>query len=156
MEVSMVVRIPDATVDDIRKNTDIVDIISQYLQLRKSGQNHFAHCPFHEDKTPSFSVNDQKQIFYCFSCGRGGNVFNFLKETEGLTYPEAIIKTAELINYTLDQNLISEVSNQKENDDYAIGKLYSIHRLFILFYHYILMNMHIGKAALDYLLERGL
>ena len=108
------VRIPDATVDDIRKNTDIVDIISQYLQLRKSGQNHFAHCPFHEDKTPSFSVNDQKQIFYCFSCGRGGNVFNFLKEIEGLTYPEAIIKTAELINYPLDQNLISEVSTKKK------------------------------------------
>ena len=59
-------RSPEATVDDIRQNTDIVDIVSQYLQLKKSGQNHFAQCPFHEDKTPSFSVNDQKQIFYCF------------------------------------------------------------------------------------------
>lgn len=156
MEVSMMVRIPDATVDDIRKNTDIVDIISQYLQLRKSGQNHFAHCPFHEDKTPSFSVNDQKQIFYCFSCGRGGNVFNFLKEIEGLTYPEAIIKTAELINYPLDQNLISQVSNQEVNEDSAIGKLNSINRLAKSFYHHILVNTQIGKAALEYLLDRGM
>src|SRR5690625_6764766 len=121
----MMVRIPDATVDDIRQNTDIVDIISQYLQLRKSGQNHFAHCPFHEDKTPSFSVNDQKQIFYCFSCGRGGNVFSFLREIEGLTYPEAIIKAAELINYPLDENLVSQVANQQNYDDSTTGKLYS-------------------------------
>ena len=84
------VRIPEATVEEIRQSTDIVDVISQYLQLKKSGQNHFAHCPFHEDKTPSFSVNSQKQIFYCFSCGTGGNVFNFLREMEGLSYPEAI------------------------------------------------------------------
>ena len=152
----MMVRIPDATVDDIRQNTDIVDIISQYLQLRKSGQNHFAHCPFHEDKTPSFSVNEQKQIFYCFSCGRGGNVFNFLKEIEGLTYPEAIVKTAELINYPLDQNLVSQVENQQTYEDSTTGKLYSINQLAKSFYHHILMNTQIGKPALDYLLDRGM
>jgi len=154
--VSTVVRIPEATVDDIRQNTDIVDIISQYLQLRKSGQNHFAHCPFHEDKTPSFSVNDQKQIFYCFSCGRGGNVFSFLREIEGLTYPEAIIKAAELINYPLDENLVSQVANQQNYDDSTTGKLYSINQLAKAFYHHILVNTQIGKPALDYLLDRGM
>ena len=150
------VRIPEATVDDIRQNTDIVDIISQYLQLRKSGQNHFAHCPFHEDKTPSFSVNDQKQIFYCFSCGRGGNVFNFLREIEGLSYPEAIIKTAELINYPLDQSLVSQVMNQENFEDSETGRLYTINKLAKGFYHHILMNTKIGKPAYDYLLERGM
>lgn len=150
------VRIPEATVDDIRQNTDIVDIISQYLQLKKSGQNHFAHCPFHEDNTPSFSVNDQKQIFYCFSCGRGGNVFSFLREIEGLTYPEAIIKTAELINYPLDGNLISQVANQQNYEDSTTGKLYSVNKLAKAFYHHILVNTQIGKPALDYLLDRGI
>ena len=149
-------RIPEATVDDIRQSTDIVDITSQYLQLRKSGQNHFAHCPFHEDKTPSFSVNEQKQIFYCFSCGRGGNVFNFLREIEGLTYPEAIIKTAELINYPLDQSMVSQVMNQANYEDSSTGKLYSINELAKDFYHHVLMNTQLGKPALDYLLERGL
>lgn len=151
------VRIPEATVDDIRQNTDIVDVISQYLQLRKSGQNYFAHCPFHDDNTPSFSVNNQKQIFYCFSCGRGGNVFSFLTEIEGLTYPESIIKTAELINYPLDQSLVSQISNQQQNfEDSATGKLHSINNMAKGFYHHILMNTQIGKPALDYLLDRGM
>lgn len=149
-------RIPEATVDDIRQSTDIVDITSQYLQLRKSGQNHFAHCPFHEDKTPSFSVNESKQIFYCFSCGRGGNVFNFLREIEGLTYPEAIIKTADLINYPLDQSMVSQVMNQQNYEDSSTGKLYTINEMAKGFYHHILMNTELGKPALDYLLERGL
>jgi len=149
-------RIPEATVDDIRQQADIVDVASQYLQLRKSGQNHFAHCPFHEDNTPSFSVNAQKQIFYCFSCGRGGNVFSFLSEIEGLNYPEAIIETAELINYPLDQSLVSQVMNQQNVEDSGAGKLYTINKMAKGFYHHILMNTKIGKPALDYLLDRGL
>lgn len=151
------VRIPEATVDDIRQSTSIVDVISQYLQLKKSGQNHFAHCPFHEDKTPSFSVNDQKQIFYCFSCGRGGNVFNFIREIEGLTYPEAIIKTAELTNFSLDQSMVSQVLNQSNDfEDSTTGKLYNINKLAKRFYHHILMNTQLGEPALNYLLDRGL
>lgn len=154
--MSKVVRIPEATVDDIRQNADIVEIISQYLQLRKSGQNHFAHCPFHEDKTPSFSVNERKQLFHCFSCGRGGNVFNFIREIDGLTYPEAIVKTAELIHYPLDQAMISQVLNQQSTGDSTTGKLYSINKLAKEFYHHVLMYTEIGKPALDYLLARGL
>lgn len=150
------VRIPEETVDDIRQNADIVDIVSQYLQLRKSGQNHFAHCPFHEDKTPSFSVNEQKQIFYCFSCGRGGNVFNFLREIDGLTYPEAIIKTAELINYPIEDALVSRVLNQQGYGDSNTGKLYAMNKLAKSFYHHILMHTELGKPALDYLVDRGI
>ena len=155
--MSTMARIPEATVDDIRQNTDIVDIVSQYLQLKKSGQNHFAQCPFHEDKTPSFSVNSQKQIFYCFSCGKGGNVFNFLREIEGLTYPEAIILTAEKTHYPLDQAVVNQVLNQTSQfEDSTTGKLFSINKFAKGFYHHILMNTQIGKPALDYLLDRGL
>ena len=150
------VRIPEEIVDDIRQKTDIVDVVSQHLQLRKSGQNHFAHCPFHEDKTPSFSVNDQKQIFYCFSCGRGGNVFNFLREIEGISYPEAILKTAELIHYPLDQSLVSQVLNQQPQENSKTGRLIAMNELAKKFYHHILMNTQLGKPALDYLLDRGL
>lgn len=150
------VRIPEATVDDIRQNADIVEIISQYLQLRKSGQNHFAHCPFHEDKTPSFSVNEKKQLFHCFSCGRGGNVFNFIREIDGLSYPEAILKTAELINYPLDKSLLSQISNQTVGEDSTRGQLYSMNQLAKEFYHHILMYTDIGEEALKYLLNRGL
>ena len=155
--MSIMVRIPEATVDDIRLNTDIVDVISEYLQLKKSGQNHFAQCPFHEDKTPSFSVNSQKQIFYCFSCGKGGNVFNFLREMEGLTYPEAIILTAEKTHYPLDQKVVNQVLDQNSQfEDSTTGKLFSMNKYAKGFYHHILMNTQIGKPALDYLLDRGI
>lgn len=154
--MSIMVRIPEATVDDIRQHADIVEVISQYLQLRKSGQNHFAHCPFHEDKTPSFSVNERKQLFHCFSCGRGGNVFNFIREIDGLTYPEAIVKTAELINYPLENSMVAQVLNQQSHGDSTTGKLYSINKLAKDFYHHILMYTEIGKPALEYLLRRGL
>ena len=150
------VRIPEETVDDIRQKTDIVDIVSQHLQLRKSGQNHFAHCPFHEDKTPSFSVNDQKQIFYCFSCGRGGNVFNFLREIEGISYPEAILKTAELIHYPIDQSLVAQVLNEQPQENSKTGRLIAMNELAKKFYHHSLMNTQLGKPALEYLLNRGL
>lgn len=150
------VRIPEEIVDDIRQKTDIVDIVSQHLQLRKSGQNHFAHCPFHEDKTPSFSVNDQKQIFYCFSCGRGGNVFNFLREIEGISYPEAILKTAELIHYPIDQSLVAQVLNEQPQENSKTGRLIAMNELAKKFYHHILMNTQLGKPALEYLLNRGL
>ena len=89
-------RIPEETIEQIRDQSNIIDVISQYSQLKKKGKNHFAFCPFHEERTPSFSVQEEKQLYHCFSCGRGGNVFSFIMEIEGLSFPEAVIKTAEL------------------------------------------------------------
>lgn len=149
-------RIPDETVDHIRKQSNIVDVVSQYVQLRKSGQNHFAHCPFHEDKTPSFSVNEKKQIFYCFSCGRGGNIFNFLKEVEGLSYPEAIVKAAELTNVELEESIKHQVAYSGPKEDSRRGKLLNIHEKAADFYHHILMNTQIGEEAYNYLIDRGM
>ena len=101
-------RIPEETINTIREQTDIVQVISQYLQLRSSGQNLFASCPFHDDKTPSFSVSKKKQIYHCFSCGRGGNVFSFLQEIEGISFVEAVGRTAELSNIEVDQSLFEQ------------------------------------------------
>ena len=76
-------RIAEETINEIRQESDIVDIISEYVQLKKQGRNYLGLCPFHEEKSPSFSVSTDKQVYHCFGCGAGGNVFSFLMEIEG-------------------------------------------------------------------------
>ena len=84
-------RIPTAVIDRIRDEVNIVDVISKYVQLRKEGQNWFGLCPFQTENTPSFSVREDKQFYYCFSCGRSGNVFRFVQEIEHCSFVEAVI-----------------------------------------------------------------
>ena len=88
----MLARIPEEVIDNVRSSVNIYDIVSQFVQLHRSGSNWFGLCPFHSENTPSFSVNEKKQIFHCFSCGRGGNVFKFLMELQGLSFPEAVFQ----------------------------------------------------------------
>src|SRR5690625_1716739 len=83
-------QIPEEIVDNIRKTNDIVDIVGEYVQLKKQGRNYFGLCPFHGEKTPSFSVTQEKQIFHCFGCGKGGNVITFMMEIEGFTFYDAL------------------------------------------------------------------
>ena len=80
-------RIPEEVVEQIRTSSDIVEVIGEYVQLRKQGRNYFGLCPFHGENSPSFSVSSDKQIFHCFGCGEGGNVFSFLMKMEGLALP---------------------------------------------------------------------
>ena len=80
-------RIPEDFINEVRDSVDIVDVIGQYVSLEKRGKDYVGLCPFHQEKTPSFSVNQQKQFFYCFGCHRGGNVFKFMMEKEELTFP---------------------------------------------------------------------
>lgn len=94
-------KIPNDVIDDVRSQTNIVDVVGQYVQLKKSGNNLFGICPFHDEKTPSFSVSEEKQIFHCFSCGRGGNVFKFLMELEQISFPEAVTKIADFVGFSL-------------------------------------------------------
>ena len=82
-------RIPEELPEKIQRTSDIVDVISEYVQLKKQGRNYFGLCPFHGEKSPSFSVSADKQIFHCFGCGAGGNVFSFLMQHEGYTFIEA-------------------------------------------------------------------
>src|SRR5690625_7042013 len=82
--------IPKAIIDQIRQETDIVDIIGEYVQLKKQGRNYFGLFPFHDSKSPSFSVTKEKQIFHCFGCGKGGNIYTFLMEIEGFSFFDAL------------------------------------------------------------------
>ena len=149
-------RIPEETIQSIREKTDIVQIISQYLQLRKSGQNYFASCPFHDDKTPSFSVSEKKQIYHCFSCGRGGNVFSFLQEMEGLSFVEAVGKTAELADVPIDFTLIDRARESAPDPDSMQAKLLAVYEKAEYFYHHLLVNTKTGEEAYRYLLDRGM
>lgn len=150
------VRIPEETINQIRSQADIVDVIGQYLDLNKSGANYFAHCPFHEDSTPSFSVNRDKQIYKCFSCKRGGSVFSFIQEKEGLSFPESVLKVAELANVDLDPALIEAVQGQPAQADSPYRDLYTIHDQAKDFYQYILLKAQVGEVAYDYLQSRGI
>lgn len=89
-------RIPEEVIDQVRNQADIVDIIGNYVQLKKQGRNYSGLCPFHGEKTPSFSVSPEKQMFHCFGCGKGGNVFSFLMEHDGLTFVESVKKVADM------------------------------------------------------------
>ncbi|HEX8291970.1 MAG TPA: DNA primase, partial [Pyrinomonadaceae bacterium] len=88
-------RYPQTFIDDLRRQADIVRVVGDYVTLKKKGANWMACCPFHQEKTPSFSVNPSKNIFYCFGCGKGGSVFNFVMELEGLSFPESVRVVAE-------------------------------------------------------------
>ncbi len=90
----MVRRIPEEKIDEIRQSVNIVDVINEYVQLTKQGRNFFGLCPFHGEKTPSFSVSEDKQIYHCFGCRAGGNVFSFLMEIDGSHFMEAAIEVS--------------------------------------------------------------
>ena len=84
-------RIPENKIEEIRNAADIVDVVSTHVHLRKRGKNFIGLCPFHQEKTPSFTVSDDKQIFHCFGCGAGGNVFKFLMEFKNISFVEAVV-----------------------------------------------------------------
>lgn len=148
-------RIPTDVIDQIRSDVNILDIVGQYVQLHRSGSNWFGLCPFHTEKTGSFSVNEPKQFFHCFSCGRGGNVFKFLMEIEDLTFPEAVYRTAELSGIELDAKYLPQNAGAEDTQS-ETGKLKRLYAQAGQLYHHILVNTKLGQPALDYLHERGL
>lgn len=145
--------IPEEVIQEIRQKTDIVDIINQYVQLSKRGNNYTASCPFHEDRNPSFSVHHGKQIYKCFSCGRGGNVYGFLQEIEGIGFVEAVQKVAELANVPLDEQYFQPTGSSGQSK--ANQALREIHQKTMDFYHYYLTSTTNGEEALEYLLARS-
>ncbi len=94
----MTTRIPDSVIEEIKRSTDIVDVISDHVQLKKQGRQYSGLCPFHGENTPSFSVSPDKQLYHCFGCGAGGNVFTFLMDLEGLTFVEAAVQLGKRAN----------------------------------------------------------
>ncbi|KRN88857.1 DNA primase [Ligilactobacillus ceti] len=150
-------RIPEEVIDSIRSSVNVLDIVGQYVELHRSGKNWFGLCPFHPEKTPSFSVNEQKQIFNCFSCHRGGNVFKFIMEIEGLSFPEAVLKVAELGNIPVDEQYQNQATQQVGGETSSEnGQITAMYQVANELYHHILVNTQIGEQALAYLHQRGL
>src|SRR3954471_18121776 len=98
-------RYPQTFIDDLRRQADIVRVVGDYVTLKKKGANWMACCPFHQEKTPSFSVNPSKGFYKCFGCGKGGTAFNFLMEMEGLNFPEAVKRVAEISGVMLPEQV---------------------------------------------------
>lgn len=153
---TLAVRIPEETINEIRQKTNITDVVSQYVQLKKQGKNLFGFCPFHEERTPSFSVTEEKQIYHCFSCGRGGNVFSFLMEVDGLSFPEAVAKTAEMSSVPMNSEWLNQQNKPPTVADTKRELLIQLHEETMELYHHILLNTTAGEEALEYLLDRGL
>ena len=143
-------RISEQSIEKVRQAADIVDVVSGYVELKQKGRNFFGLCPFHDEKTPSFSVNPDKQIFKCFGCGAGGGSINFVMELEKLEFVDSVKKLAQNYNIVLD----IEGGDSKKFAD-TKSQLIAMHEYATKYYHKILLSEE-GKKAYSYLEERGL
>lgn len=142
----------DSVLDEVRNSVNIVSLVSEYVALKKRGRNHVARCPFHNEKTPSFNVNEEKQIFMCFGCGLGGDVFKFIMQMENLGFPEAVRFLAERRGITLP---VSSAPDQ-ETTGARPKELREIMVAAVDYYHHVLVELPEGKPALKYLYDRGI
>lgn len=152
----MAQRIPQEVIEDIRNQSNIVEVVGQFVQLKKSGKNHFGLCPFHEERSPSFSVAEDKQMYHCFGCGKGGNVFKFLQDLEGLTFPESVKKVADISNIAIDLAFVGQPQPADTPEQKERVALIKLHEEAADLYHHILLNTEVGSEALSYLNQRGL
>ena len=141
-------QIPQETIDEIRQRADIVEVVSRFVELRRAGSNYKGLCPFHEEKTPSFMVSPDKQIFHCFGCGRGGNVFTFLIESEGVTFPEAVRELGARYGVEVAARKIPDEVRSR-NDAFFQANEFACD-----FYQRVLMDEKAGERARRYLLSR--
>ena len=144
-------RYSDDVIMDVRQANDIVDVIGEYVILKKKGTNYFGLCPFHGEKTPSFSVNREKQIFHCFGCGVGGGVFKFIELQESLSFTESLEFLANRINYKLPDKIVSQDDLIRQETK---EKLWELHKAAARFFYECLVS-DLGKPATDYLNMRG-
>ena len=144
-------RYSEEIIDEVRQSNDIVDVISQYVHLKRSGRNYFGLCPFHNEKSPSFSVSPDKQIFHCFGCGVGGNVFTFLMKIEGIGFVEAVQMLAERANIQLPT-----LENREDAAKEALkSKVYKVNEFTAEYYHQNLYKPT-SKMAQEYVKKRKL
>lgn len=144
--------IPEDTIADILRALDITDVIGEKVQLKKQGKDYIGLCPFHSEKTPSFSVSPDKQLYYCFGCKAGGNMITFVMETEGISFHEAVVQLGEMAG--IDIQLPHSFQKEKKNSETT--RFIEAHELAARFFHHLLMNTEQGKVAYDYLIERGI
>ncbi|AJP54708.1 DNA primase [Pseudomonas simiae] len=145
--------IPQSFIDDLLNRTDIVDVVSSRVQLKKAGKNYTACCPFHKEKTPSFSVSPDKQFYYCFGCGAGGNALGFLMDHDNLDFPQAIEDLAKAAGMEVPREESSRPHKPRQPTD---SPLYPLLTAAADFYRQALKSHPQRKAAVDYLKGRGL
>ena len=144
--------ISQATLDQIRAASDIVEVIGSYFPLKRAGANFTAICPFHKEKTPSFSVNSSKQIFHCFGCHQGGDVFKFVQEYENIGFLDSVKRLAERAGILLE----FEQSPEYEKHRAVKDTLLEMHAGIARRWHTALLNDDSAKSAREYLGQRGL
>jgi len=144
--------IPDEVITEVRSRADIVEVISGYLPLKKAGRNYRALCPFHPEKTPSFMVSGAKQVFHCFGCGIGGDIFGFVMKSENLSFPQAVKVLAEKFGVPIPRRKVSP-STKREID--RKEELYKVNQLAMDYYHDLLFRRE-GTEAREYLKKRGI
>ena len=139
-------------IEEVRSRNDIVDVISGYVRLQRKGSSYFGLCPFHSEKSPSFSVSPGKQMYYCFGCGAGGNVFTFLMEYENFTFPEAVKTLADRCGVDLPEVEYSEEARQQAD---LKSRLLEIQKKAAKYYYYQLRQPK-GRVGYEYLRGREL
>ena len=140
-------KIPEEVIAAVLKHHDIVETVGKYVHLTKQGRNYKGLCPFHSEKTSSFTVSPEKQIFRCFGCGAGGHVIKFVMDIEGYSFPEAVRQMAmeAQISFQWEETTAQETEEQKE-----ISIIIAAHELAVKIYNYVLKNSAEGHAALEY------
>jgi len=146
--------LPKEFVDEVRQRTDIVDIVSEHVQLRRSGRSFVGLCPFHSERTPSFSVSTDRQLYHCFGCGAGGTVIHFVMEVEGVDFVHAVLQLAERASVQVPTEV--EVAKSPTSTLTKTQRMRDAHELATKLYNYILMNTSTGAQALAYLNDRGI
>ena len=141
----------DDVINEVLSRNDIVDVIGSYASLKKKGANYEACCPFHHEKTPSFKVNREKQMYHCFGCGVGGNVFTFVMEYENLNFPEAVERLAERAGVQLPEKSMN--AQERSREQYKIT-LREMNKTAAAYFHYILKHSQHGEKAYEYFHER--
>jgi DNA primase len=143
--------IPEEIVDEIRQRTDLVGLIGDYLKLERRGKNMVGLCPFHSEKTPSFTVSPEKQLFHCFGCGASGNAFSLIMQMENMPFPEAARFLANRVGVR-----IPEPTRTASAEDNLKERIYKLNLLAVRYYAYCLNKTPAGKKAREYLLKRGI
>ena len=143
---------PEEIIEEVRERNDIVDVISGYVKLQKKGSNYFGLCPFHNEKSPSFSVSPQKQMYYCFGCGAGGNAITFVMEYESFTFPEALKLLADRAGVNLPE---TEYTGEERVKADRRSAFLEMNKLAANYFYYQLCQPH-GKIGYDYFMKRKL
>jgi DNA primase len=144
--------IPEDKVREVAERISIVEIVSEYVPLRRSGANYSGLCPFHAEKTPSFNVNPAREIFHCFGCGAGGNAFSFIMKIEGLSFPEAVKLMARKTGVEIEERQLSPAEKQAQSDRQTFQR---INELTAVFYRSVLEQKPEGAVAREYLERRA-